>query len=284
LWVYHEIVHNKHVVDRFVQQGVTFVDDLEEVPEGQTVVFSAHGVSPEIRAIAKRRKLRVIDATCPLVTKVHVEVRRYARMGKRILLVGHRDHHEIKGTFGEAPEHMTVVESLEDVEALPFAVDTPMVYLTQTTLSVDDANVIIRAIKQKYPQCEAPPKDDICYATTNRQHAVRQLAPSAGLTLVVGSKNSSNSVRLTEISQNVGTPARLLDDATELHDDWFAGVDTVLLTAGASAPDDLVKGVIRSLQEKFGALVEASDVMQEDVHFALPVQLRILKHELSTGA
>ncbi len=277
LYVYHAIVHNRHVVERFEAQGVVFVEDIADVPEGSTVVFSAHGVSPEVRRQSQARGLRMIDATCPLVTKVHVEARRYARMGKRILLVGHADHQEIKGTFGEAPEHMTIVESPQDVDALAFPPDTPLVYLTQTTLSIDDANLIIDAIKRKYPQCIAPPKEDICYATTNRQHAVRQLAPSADLTLVVGSTNSSNSVRLTEISENTGTPAKLIDDATEMDDAWFEGIDTVLITAGASAPDDLVRDVIRALRIRYDATLDEPVVVDEGMSFALPVQLRVLK-------
>ncbi|MEM1446741.1 MAG: 4-hydroxy-3-methylbut-2-enyl diphosphate reductase [Planctomycetota bacterium] len=279
LYVYHAIVHNRHVVERFEAQGVTFVEDIAEVPEGSTVVFSAHGVSPQVRRDSEARGLRMIDATCPLVTKVHVEARRYARMGKRILLVGHAEHQEIKGTFGEAPEHMTIVESPEDVDALDFPIDTEMVYLTQTTLSIDDANVIIDAIKRKYPNCVAPPKEDICYATTNRQHAVRQLAPQADLTIVIGSTNSSNSVRLTEISQNSGTPAQLIDDATELQDAWFDGVGTVLITAGASAPDDLVRDVIRALRIRYDATLDEPVVVDEGMSFALPVQLRVLKAE-----
>ncbi|MEM8783586.1 MAG: 4-hydroxy-3-methylbut-2-enyl diphosphate reductase [Planctomycetota bacterium] len=281
LYVYHAIVHNRHVVERFENQGVTFVEDIADVPEGSTVVFSAHGVSPEVRQQSEARGLRMIDATCPLVTKVHVEARRYARMGKHILLVGHADHQEIKGTYGEAPEHMTIVESPDDVAALPFPPDTPLVYLTQTTLSLDDANLIIDAIKRKYPRCAAPPKEDICYATTNRQHAVRELAPQADLTIVIGSTNSSNSVRLTEISQNTGTPARLIDDATELQPEWFAGVDTVLITAGASAPDDLVRDVIRALRIRYDAVLDEPVVVDEGMSFALPVQLRVLKAEHS---
>ncbi|MEM9883759.1 MAG: 4-hydroxy-3-methylbut-2-enyl diphosphate reductase, partial [Planctomycetota bacterium] len=200
LYVYHAIVHNKHVVERFIDQGVTFVESIADVPPGNTVVFSAHGVSPQVRADAKARDLHMIDATCPLVTKVHVEARRYAKMGKQILLIGHANHQEVIGTYGEAPEVMHIVESPADVEALDFPESQPLIYLTQTTLSVDDANVIIEAIKKRFPWCTAPPKEDICYATTNRQHAVRQLAACADLTIVVGSKNSSNSVRLTEIS------------------------------------------------------------------------------------
>jgi 4-hydroxy-3-methylbut-2-enyl diphosphate reductase len=281
LWVFHEIVHNKHVVDRFVKRGVTFVDSIDEVPNGETVVFSAHGVSPAVRERAKARDLNMIDATCPLVTKVHVEARRYAKQGCKILLVGHAGHDEVEGTFGEAPEAITIVESPEDVEATNFSTDEMIVYLTQTTLSIDDANVIIDAIKQKYPHCKAPPKEDICYATTNRQSAVRALAPSADLTLVVGSTNSSNSVRLTEISETDGTPAKLLDDKSELQDAWFEGVDTVLVTAGASAPDDLVQDIINALCERYDGEVEPSDEVDEGMQFALPVALRVMKHKMT---
>lgn len=281
LWVFHEIVHNKHVVDRFVKQGVTFVDSIDEVPNGQTVVFSAHGVSPAVRERAKARDLRMIDATCPLVTKVHVEARRYAKQGCKILLIGHAGHDEVEGTFGEAPDAITIVESPEDVQATHFSDDEQLVYLTQTTLSIDDANVIINAIKQKYPHCKAPPKEDICYATTNRQNAVREMAKSADLTLVVGSTNSSNSVRLTEISETDGTKAKLLDDKSELRADWFEGVNTVLVTAGASAPDDLVQEILDELCENHGGEVEESTPVDEGMQFALPVTLRVLKSEMA---
>ncbi len=280
LYVFHEIVHNKHVVDRFISQGVTFVESVDEVPAGQTVVFSAHGVSPALRERAKARNLRMIDATCPLVTKVHVEARRYAKQGCKILLVGHAGHDEVEGTFGEAPDAITIVESPEDVEQTHFNTDQRLVYLTQTTLSTDDAKIIIDAIKRKYPHCEAPPKEDICYATTNRQSAVRQLAPRADLTLVVGSKNSSNSVRLTEISRNVGTPGRLVDDASELQDAWFENIHTVLVTAGASAPEDLVQQLVQTLIARFGGSVEEVDLIHEDMQFALPIQLRVLKNTM----
>jgi len=281
LWVFHEIVHNKHVVDRFEQQGVIFIDSIDEVPNGQTVVFSAHGVSPAVRERAKARNLRMIDATCPLVTKVHVEARRYAKQGCKILLIGHAGHDEVEGTFGEAPDAITIVESPEDVEATNFSDDDQLVYLTQTTLSIDDANVIINAIKKKYPHCKAPPKEDICYATTNRQHAVRELAKCADLTLVVGSVNSSNSVRLTEISATDGTPAKLLDDKSELRDEWFEGIDTVLVTAGASAPDDLVQDILDELCENYGGEVEESTPVDEGMQFAMPVTLRVMKHEMT---
>ena len=278
LYVFHEIVHNKHVVDRFTAQGVVFVGSIDEVPSGQTVVFSAHGVSPALRESAKARGLRMIDATCPLVTKVHVEARRYAKQGCKILLVGHAGHDEVEGTFGEAPDAITIVESPADVEKTAFSPEQKLVYLTQTTLSTDDAKIIIDAIKRKYPQCEAPPKEDICYATTNRQQAVRVLAPRADLTLVVGSKNSSNSVRLTEISRNVGTPGRLVDDASELDNAWFKDVKTVLVTAGASAPEDLVQNLVKTLMDRFGGKVEEVDLIHEDMQFALPIQLRVLKN------
>jgi len=251
------------------------------VPNGQTVVFSAHGVSPAVRERAKARDLRMIDATCPLVTKVHVEARRYAKQGCKILLIGHAGHDEVEGTFGEAPDAITIVESPEDVQATHFSDDEQLVYLTQTTLSIDDANVIIEAIKQKYPHCKAPPKEDICYATTNRQNAVRDLAKSADLTLVVGSTNSSNSVRLTEISETDGTKAKLLDDKSELRADWFEGVETVLVTAGASAPDDLVQEILDELCENHGGEVEESIPVDEGMQFALPVTLRVLKSEMA---
>ncbi len=275
VFVYHEIVHNRHVVDRFRGRGVTFVEDLGSVPEGSVVVFSAHGISPAVRGEARDRGLRTIDATCPLVTKVHSEAIRYARQGYQILLVGHRDHQEVIGTRGEAPERTLVVESADDVESLVVEDPGKLVYLTQTTLSTDDAGVIVEAIKRRFPGVKAPPSEDICYATTNRQAAVRQIAPECDLVLVVGSKNSSNSVRLTEISQNVGTRAKLLDDASALDDAWFTeGTETVLVTAGASAPEDLVAALCRELVDRFGATIEQRDVYPEDVEFGLPLTLK----------
>jgi 4-hydroxy-3-methylbut-2-en-1-yl diphosphate reductase len=275
IYVYHEIVHNKHVVRRFVDRNVIFVDDLDEVPTGRIVVFSAHGVSPAIRAHAKARGLTAIDATCPLVTKVHAEAIRYARQGYQILLVGHRNHQEIAGTLGEAPEVTQVVESPADIPNLKIIDPARLVYLTQTTLSVDDANVVISALKAAFPQIKEPPSSDICYATTNRQHAVRQIAPEVDLVLVVGSKNSSNSVRLTEISENVGTRAHLLDDASEINWTWFASPDQrVLVTAGASAPEDLVAQVCKALLTRFGGTIETRDIHEEDVEFAQPGALR----------
>ena len=277
LYVYHEIVHNRHVVERFEKQGVTFVDSIDEVPEKGTIVFSAHGVSPEVRQSAKDRGCTMIDATCPLVTKVHMEAIRYAKQGYKMLLVGHAGHDEVVGTVGEAPDAITIVESPEDVAATTFTPEDKLAYLTQTTLSMDDANRIIAAIKEKYPHVKAPPSDDICYATTNRQHAVRYLAPEADLCIVVGSKNSSNSVRLTEISENSGTRAYLVDDVTEINPDWLNNVETVLLTAGASAPDDLISGIIDYLHDNFSGELDERHTTVEDMHFELPRSLRVLR-------
>jgi 4-hydroxy-3-methylbut-2-en-1-yl diphosphate reductase len=278
IYVYHQIVHNKHVVARFEGRGVVFVDDLDEVPEGEIVVFSAHGISPEVRRHAAARRLTAIDATCPLVTKVHSEAIRYARQGYQILLIGHKEHQEVVGTRGEAPEAMQVVESPADIPRLDIKDPTRLVYLTQTTLSTDDAAVIIDALKAAFPQIKEPPSSDICYATTNRQHAVRQLAPECDVVLVVGSKNSSNSVRLTEIAENAPPPAPrayLLDDVSELREEWFpTGRETVLLTAGASAPEDLVAGICRALVHRYHATLEARDIFEEDVEFALPAALK----------
>lgn len=275
VYVYHEIVHNKHVVGRFRDRGVVFVEDVAEVPSGRILVFSAHGVSPMVRRAAEERGLRAIDATCPLVTKVHSEAVRYARQGYQILLVGHADHQEVIGTRGEAPEAIQVVESPADIPGLRVRDPEKLVYLTQTTLSTDDAAVIIDALKRAFPKIKAPPSDDICYATTNRQHAVRVIAPLCELVLVIGSRNSSNSKRLTEISENVGTPARLIDDASELDPAWLPkGDGRVLVTAGASAPEDLVASLCRRLVEEFGATLELADVHEEDVEFGLPVSLK----------
>jgi 4-hydroxy-3-methylbut-2-enyl diphosphate reductase len=275
LYVYHEIVHNKHVVERFRSRGVVFVEGLEEVPEGSPLLYSAHGVSPQIREVAKARRLRAIDATCPLVTKVHIEAVKYAQEGYTIFLIGHEGHDEVIGTMGEAPQQMILVETAEDVEAL--TIDPPKVaYLTQTTLSVDDANVVIAALRKKFPQIANPPKDDICYATQNRQDAVRQLAADADLVLVLGSQNSSNSRRLQEIASSLGPNAHLIDGLNELDEAWFEGVETVLITAGASAPEDVVQEVIDHLQQTHGATVEEAFIREESVHFPLPRTLREL--------
>jgi 4-hydroxy-3-methylbut-2-enyl diphosphate reductase len=291
IYVYHEIVHNKHVVNRFRQRGVNFVEEISEVPEGSIIVFSAHGISPAVRAEAKARNLTMVDATCPLVTKVHNEAIRYARQGFDILLVGHADHQEVIGTRGEAPDSIQVVECPEDIPSLKIRDPNKVAYLTQTTLSTDDAAVIIDALRQAFPNIKEPPSSDICYATTNRQAAVRQIAPECDVVLVVGSKNSSNSVRLTEISRNAGTPAYLLDDASELKDEWFAHLAprqprdaTILITAGASAPEDLVAGLCRTLISRYAdpanpPTIEQRDIFREDEEFGLPATLKKLMRE-----
>jgi 4-hydroxy-3-methylbut-2-enyl diphosphate reductase len=276
LYVYHEIVHNRPIVERFQAQGVVFVDDIAEVPAGGTVLYSAHGVSPAIRKHAAERNLRAIDATCPLVTKVHMEAVRFAKEGYTIVLIGHEGHDEVLGTMGEAPDHMVLVEDAADVEALTLPADTKLAFLTQTTLSVDEAEAVIAALRRKYPQVVGPSKDDICYATQNRQDAVKKLVPEADVVLVLGSRNSSNSQRLAELARAHGKPAHLLDRAGELQDDWFRPADTVLVTAGASAPEEHVQGCVRHLVEKFGATVETRVVREEHVSFPLPRELRVL--------
>ncbi|MEO1128146.1 MAG: 4-hydroxy-3-methylbut-2-enyl diphosphate reductase [Planctomycetota bacterium] len=279
IYVFHEIVHNKHVVHRFRDRGVVFVEDVAEVPPGNIVVFSAHGVSPQVRQVAQERGLTAVDATCPLVTKVHMEAIRYARQGYQILLIGHADHQEVVGTRGEAPDAIQVVEKPEDIEHLNVRDANKLVYLTQTTLSIDDARVIIDALKKAFPNIKEPPSSDICYATTNRQHAVRAIAPDCDLCLVVGSRNSSNSVRLTELSENVGCPARLIDDVTEIEPAWFEDVQRVLVTAGASAPEDLVASLVKKLVNEYAAEIEVADVSEEDVEFAIPATLKRLMRE-----
>jgi 4-hydroxy-3-methylbut-2-en-1-yl diphosphate reductase len=277
IYVYHEIVHNKHVVDRFIKQGVVFVNSIEEVPNGGTVVYSAHGVSPEIRHKSESRDLIQVDATCPLVTKVHSEAIRYADKKFTIILIGHEDHDEVIGTLGEAPDCIRIVESPENVARLEIPADHRIAYLTQTTLSIDDANQIILALKKKFPHIHSPKKEDICYATTNRQQAVMELAPRSDLVLVVGSKNSSNSLRLVEIAENRGVRAYLVDDVSEINHDWLGGVRTLLLTAGASAPEDLVQSILALLMEQYHATVEDAHVTEEDMHFELPYSLRKLE-------
>ena len=241
IYVYHEIVHNKYVVDRFTKQGVTFVDTMDEVPLGAILLFSAHGVSPEIRRIARERKLQTVDATCPLVTKVHLEAIRYAKDGYNILLIVHEGHDEVIGTMGEAPESITLVETPDEVAKLPFGPEDKLAYLTQTTLSVSEANEVITALKQRYPQIVSPKKEDICYATTNRQEAVQMLVASADVLIVLGSQNSSNSRRLMEIGAGQGVPSYLIDGASEMQLEWFEQDSTVVITAGASAPEVVVE-------------------------------------------
>lgn len=276
LYVYHEIVHNKYVVDRFKSQGVTFVNTLSEVPVGGTLLYSAHGVSPALRNEAHARQLKAIDATCPLVTKVHQEAIKFAKDGYQIILVGHADHDEVIGTMGEAPQAMTLVETVEDVASLPFDSSSKLAYLTQTTLSVDDANQIIAALKARFPQIVGPNKEDICYATQNRQEAVKDIAPEVDLVLVLGSQNSSNSQRLAELARIIGKPAHLIDTMNELDPNWLVGVKTVLVTAGASAPEVVVEELIDYLRRCYGATVETRTLREEHVRFPLPRQLRLV--------
>src|SRR5437773_5700918 len=274
IYVYHEIVHNKYVVETFRAKGAVFVDDLADVPHGATLLFSAHGVSPEIRRIARERRLRAIDATCPLVTKVHIEAVRFARDGYTILLMGHEGHDETIGTMGEAPQAIQLVGSVADADQLQFPPGAKLAYLTQTTLSVDDANRIIDRLKRRFPQLVGPPKEDICYATQNRQQAVRMLAAEADLVLVIGSQNSSNSQRLKEIALESSVAAKLIDAASDIDERWFDGVETVLITAGASAPESVVEECVEYLRSRYDAQLESRTLRQEDVHFPLPRELR----------
>src|SRR5438270_338083 len=276
IYVFHEIVHNKHVVEDFERRGVTFVDDIDEVPHGGVVIYSAHGISPAVRSASKDRNLVEVDATCPLVTKVHLEVLRFANEGYKIIFIGHRNHDEAIGTVGEAPDSIVVVESVEDVERLPFPVDAKLAYVTQTTLSIYDANTIVEALKRKYPDIISPPKEDICYATTNRQNAVSVLSPEVDLVLVIGSKNSSNSRRLVETAEANGVPGYLIDRASEIDPKWLDGKHSILVTAGASAPEHLVQGLLQYLQTEFSGKIETRTLTEEDVSFAPPKSLRSL--------
>ena len=276
IYVYHEIVHNRYVVERFTGQGVTFVNGVSDVPEGSILLFSAHGVSPEIRQQSKERKLHTIDATCPLVTKVHLEAVRYARDGFNIVLIGHEGHDEVIGTMGEAPESITLVESPEGVDRLTFTQDDRIAYLTQTTLSVSEAEAVISRLKERYPQIESPPKEDICYATTNRQEAVSTLAQQVDVVVVLGSQNSSNSRRLMEIGESLGKRSFLVDSVAELPVDSFTGEENVLITAGASAPEVVVEECIDTLVKRFGAEVESIVIREEHVSFPLPKELRLM--------
>ena len=274
LYVYHEIVHNRPVVERFRKRGVVFVDDISQIPEGANVLYSAHGVAPAIRAASAQRRLRAIDATCPLVTKVHLEAVRFAREGYTIILIGHEGHDEVLGTMGEAPANIRLVQNTDDVDQLDLPADAKVAYLTQTTLSVDDAEVIIAALRRRFPQIVGPSRDDICYATQNRQEAVKLLVPEADVVLVLGSQNSSNSMRLAEIVQSYSKKAYLIDRVSEIKDHWFRRDDTVLITAGASAPEEVVEECVAYLKEHFDAAVESRTVREEHVSFPLPRELR----------
>jgi 4-hydroxy-3-methylbut-2-enyl diphosphate reductase len=274
VYVYHEIVHNRWIVERFRGRGVVFVDDLSEVPPGSHLLYSAHGVSPEVRRQAAERRLQAIDATCPLVTKVHREAIRFAREGYTILLIGHEGHDEVLGTIGEAPESIVLVGSADEVDRVEVADPERVAYLTQTTLSVDDTARIVDRLRRRFPKIEGPPRNDICYATQNRQEAVRRLAREADVVLVVGSRNSSNSQRLAERARAAGVPAHLIDGPAGIDAGWFTGAETVLITAGASAPENLVEDCVARLRSDFGASVESRKVRDEQVHFSLPRELR----------
>jgi 4-hydroxy-3-methylbut-2-enyl diphosphate reductase len=274
LYVYHEIVQNRPVVERFRNRGVVFVDSIDEVPLGATVMYSAHGVAPAIREASAKRKLRAIDATCPLVTKVHTEAIRYAKEGYTIILIGHEGHDEVVGTMGEVPHSILLVEDEDDVAKLTLPKDAKVAFLTQTTLSVDETTGIIQALRNKYPQIVGPAKSDICYATQNRQEAVKDLSTEAQVVLVLGSQNSSNSNRLADIAKQRGKSAYLIDTVRDIRDDWFRTSDTVLVTAGASAPEENVLEVIEYLKNKFHASVESRVVREEHVNFPLPRELR----------
>jgi 4-hydroxy-3-methylbut-2-enyl diphosphate reductase len=273
IYVRKEIVHNRFVVEELQEKGAIFVDSVEEVPEGERVIYSAHGVSPEVRLNSKQRKLRVIDATCPLVTKVHVEAVKFAKEGYSLILIGHRDHDEVIGTLGEAPTVTQVVGSPAEVDGLSVPDPHRVAYLTQTTLSLDETKDIIAALKKKFPNIKGPAAQDICYATENRQVAVKQVASESDLLLVVGSENSSNSNRLVEVARNLGTKAHLIDSFQNIKPEWLQGVKTIALTAGASAPECLVEEVVTFLASHGFGNVQELEVMPENVRFGLPPEI-----------
>jgi 4-hydroxy-3-methylbut-2-enyl diphosphate reductase len=274
VYVRKQIVHNLHVVRELEQRGAIFVDEENEVPEGETVVFSAHGVAPAVREGAERRQLRTIDATCPLVTKVHVQARRYAAEGYTVILIGHAGHEEVVGTMGEAPDSIVLVESAADVARLPFGDDAKLAYVTQTTLSVDETGEVINALRLRYPEIHAPRKEDICYATSNRQWAVKEMLTEIDLLLVIGSHNSSNSNRLVEVARSSGVPAYLIDDETEIDVSWLEHVEIVGITSGASAPEKLVQRVCAWFTDRGEVEIAPHRLVTEDVEFRLPVELR----------
>jgi 4-hydroxy-3-methylbut-2-enyl diphosphate reductase len=269
-----EIVHNKHVVEQLSERGAIFVEEETEVPEGELVVFSAHGVAPAVHANAEARNLRTIDATCPLVTKVHVEARKFAADGYTIILIGHDGHEEVEGTTGEAPEAIVLVETAEDVDDLEVADPDKVAFITQTTLSVDETAGIIARLREKFPNVTSPKSDDICYATTNRQLAVKQLARECDLVLVIGSKNSSNSNRLVDVTRELGTASHLIDNAGQVREEWLEGVETVGITSGASAPEELVSALVDFFRERGAEDVSELRTVDEDVRFMLPKQIR----------
>lgn len=271
IYVFHEIVHNRHIVEDLSRRGVIFVDDVNEIPEGATCIFSAHGISPQVRAAAEKRRLRVIDATCPLVTKVHLEAVRFAREGYSLILIGHPGHEEVEGTMGEAP--MQLVSSVEEAERVEVETPEKVAYLTQTTLSLDDTAHIVAALRRRFPALQSPPKDDICYATQNRQNAVKQLSQLVDLVLVIGSHNSSNSQRLREVSLAAGVPAYVINDESEIDGRWLEGVAVVGVTAGASAPEPLVVRVVDHLRALGATEIEELPAEDENVSFALPPEI-----------
>jgi 4-hydroxy-3-methylbut-2-enyl diphosphate reductase len=273
IYVRREIVHNRYVVNELAEKGAIFVHEIDDVPPGQRVIYSAHGVSPLVREISKSRNLKVIDATCPLVTKVHIEAVKFAQQGYSLILIGHRDHDEIEGTLGEAPNVTQVVSNVAEVEALQIPDPNRVAYLTQTTLSLDEARDIIHALKEKFPNIVGPHSQDICYATENRQVAVRNVAHKADLVLVVGSTNSSNSNRLVEVSRNLGTIGYLIDNSSAISPEWLENVQNVAVTAGASAPEILVEDVVNYLRQNGFSNVEEVEVMPENVRFGLPPEI-----------
>jgi 4-hydroxy-3-methylbut-2-en-1-yl diphosphate reductase len=275
VYVRKQIVHNAHVVAELERRGAVFVDSELDVPEGATVVFSAHGVAPSVHENAKARNLAVVDATCPLVTKVHSEARRFAQRGYTILLIGHAGHEEVVGTMGEAPDSIVLVESAAEVDALEFSPDTPLAYVTQTTLSVDETRVVIDRLRERFPWIEAPPKDDICYATSNRQAAVKALAREVDLVLVIGSRNSSNSNRLVEVAREQGAPAYLIEDESSIDPAWLdSGATRIGITSGASAPERLVQRVVQWFRGRGNVALSELETVHEDVSFALPRPIR----------
>ena len=274
VYVRHEVVHNRFVVDDLREKGAVFVQELDEVPDGSTVIFSAHGVSREVKETAKKRKLHVFDATCPLVTKVHSEVIQYGKQDKTVILVGHSGHPEVEGTMGQATGDVLLVETVEDVARLEVTDDTSLAFVTQTTLSVDDTSQILGALRKRFPLIEGPKRDDICYATQNRQDAVRELATICDAILVVGSANSSNSNRLRELAEQEGAKSVLVDGADDIDSSWVLSAKTVGVTAGASAPEVLVKDVIAKLTDLGGVVQGGTHPADEGISFSLPVELR----------
>ncbi|MBG56572.1 MAG: 4-hydroxy-3-methylbut-2-enyl diphosphate reductase [Deltaproteobacteria bacterium] len=275
IYVQHEIVHNKHVVQRLRERGAIFVENINEIPLGSRAIYSAHGVSPVVRKIAEKRKLKVLDATCPLVTKVHGEAQRYAQKDFTIILIGHHKHVEVQGTVGEAPERIIVVGNLGEVQKLVVQDENKVGYITQTTLSLDDTAEIISALKKRFPKIQSPAKNDICYATQNRQNAVKALSKEVDLVIVVGAPNSSNSVRLLEVAKSTGVKARRIESEQELNPNWFKGIKRIGVTAGASAPEDILQGVVSGLKKIFSSSqVRDLKIVQENVTFALPAVLR----------